>query len=503
MAKSSKPSSKSTATARNTTEKPADAEAKAAVPEVDAGERDIAKTTGSAAKIEAVNKAIKADSSKGTGTPAAEKPAKTSDRSVATAADPNKTPPKDTAKAADEKIGQDAGAEPSDDETSGPLASDPATSGTASRPAADDAKATGADEKSSNEAKVTQKGTAPDRVDLDAADAALAPEAASELPVGVAVSEPARGAGGFFPALLGGVIAAGVGFGAAYVWLDAPAPDTAALDALRKDVSALQSAPAPQSDTTALETGLTEVREIAAAAGTQISALSDRVTELEVRLTQLSAAGVSSSLSPEAVKAYEAELEALQASMSEQRSALEAAAQAAADAEASAEEAAQATLARAALARVQAALDSGSGFAPALGDLEAAGVDVPGVLSSLARDGVPTMATLRDEFPAAARAALAQARKDAGPDAGAGLTSFLKAQLGARSLEPREGDDPDAILSRAESALEAGHLNDTLAEIAALPETARARMSGWLSAAQMRLDAVAAANALAQDLNQN
>lgn len=336
----------------------------------------------------------------------------------------------------------------------------------------------------------------------EAKSADVADQSAAPVAVATAQGAPEQ-SGGFFPALLGGVIAAGLGFGAAYVWLDAPAGDRAALEALRKDVTALQSAKPVPVDTSALEQGLAEAQDFAGDAGAQIAALSDRTAALETRLAQLESSGVSSSLSPEAVKAYEAELQALQASMAEQRAALDAAAAAAAQAEASAEDSAKSTLARAALARVQAALDSGSAFAPALADLAEAGVAAPAALGALAQEGAPTLASLRAGYPAAARAALAQARKDAGPDAGGGLTGFLKAQLGARSLAPREGDDADAVLSRAEAALDAGHLNDTLAELSSLPEAARALMGDWLSQAQARLDAVAAADALAQDLNQN
>jgi hypothetical protein len=79
--------------------------------------------------------------------------------------------------------------------------------------------------------------------------------------------------------------------------------------------------------------------------------------------------------------------------------------------------------------------------------------------------------------------------------------AFLRAQLGVRSLEPREGDDADAILSRAEAALAEGRLGDALAEIETLPEGARAAMSGWAAEATARRDALAAAEALSAELN--
>jgi hypothetical protein len=81
------------------------------------------------------------------------------------------------------------------------------------------------------------------------------------------------------------------------------------------------------------------------------------------------------------------------------------------------------------------------------------------------------------------------------------IGAFLLAQTGARSLEPREGADPDAILSRAEAALEGGDLETVLTEIATLPEAGQAALSDWVALAEQRLAATNALGALAQSLN--
>ena len=486
MAKPSKPNPKSPSKARSTAAKKTDAEAKTPPKADEAKAAEVQTSKGIEGVIETMQ------------SKAGNKPAKAAQAGKVASTDKDGAAadkPSASGSAAPEAapdMGQSDTAEPPAQDLS-EAASEAKTDDLANAKEAAQAPAeTEAPETESPEANAGSEAKSADGADQSAA------------PVAVATAQGApEQSGGFFPALLGGVIAAGLGFGAAYVWLDAPAGDRAALEALRKDVSALQSAKPAPVDTSALEQGLAEAQDLAGDAGAQIAALSDRTAALEARLAQLESSGVSSSLSPEAVKAYEAELQALQASMAEQRAALDAAAVAAAQAEASAEDSAKSTLARAALARVQAALDSGSAFAPALADLAEAGVAAPAALGAMAQEGAPTLASLRASYPAAARAALAQARKDAGPDAGGGLTGFLKAQLGARSLAPREGDDADAVLSRAEAALDAGHLNDTLAELASLPEAARALMGDWLSQAQARLDAVAAADALAQDLNQN
>ena len=171
--------------------------------------------------------------------------------------------------------------------------------------------------------------------------------------------------------------------------------------------------------------------------------------------------------------------------------------------EQNATEAAAAATARAALSRVQAALESGVPYDAALGDLGSA-VAVPDALAALAATGVPTITTLQADFPDAARAALAVARSEglAGEEGG-GLAGFLRNQFDVRSVTPQEGTTADAILSRAEDALSQNHLSDTLAEIATLPEVVRAEMATWTSAAETRAAALAAVEGLSETLSSN
>jgi hypothetical protein len=80
------------------------------------------------------------------------------------------------------------------------------------------------------------------------------------------------------------------------------------------------------------------------------------------------------------------------------------------------------------------------------------------------------------------------------------LSAFLRSQTGARSLTPRSGDDPDAVLSRAEAALRAGDLKAALAEIAKLPQAGQDRMSEWVGLAEKRVSAMEAVESLASEL---
>lgn len=177
----------------------------------------------------------------------------------------------------------------------------------------------------------------------------------------------------------------------------------------------------------------------------------------------------------------------------------------AADAEeAAAQDSARAALQRAALTRVETALDTGSPFADALADLRETDVEVPSALADTAETGVPTQTALIDAFPDAARAALSRVRDTRDTNDGLGaveIGEFFRNQLGMRSLVPREGDGVDAILSRAEAALRDARIDDALAEVENLPEDARAALDDWVARATQRQEALSAADALADRLN--
>ncbi|NJM83150.1 MAG: hypothetical protein HC844_12265 [Tabrizicola sp.] len=164
----------------------------------------------------------------------------------------------------------------------------------------------------------------------------------------------------------------------------------------------------------------------------------------------------------------------------------------AAEAEAAAELARQ----RAAVDRLRAAIESGVPYSALLTDLPAD--RVPPVLAENAAAGIVTRASLQEGFPDAARAALMIARANDAADQGWGtrLVNFLQAQTGARSLTPREGTDPDAILSRSEAALADGRLADALAELEGLDPAVRAPLTEWIARASLRLEAEQAVAAL-------
>lgn len=423
------------------------------------------------------------------------------------------------------------------------------------------------------------------------------------------VQDPPR-RGGIGSLLLGGMIAAALGFGAAYLAQDRlgppaallpddlearlaaletrPVPDAAQNEALAARLSevetrltALEEAPEPVAEAVAQAEGQTgdqpaqavdlgplreEIAQASSQAEAQVAALEERVAALETRPAVPQAAAPSVPLAgdpgpairaepvddaPEAaqevdvlavieprlaqaeaglseVRAEVAEnreaIQALDAGVAEVRTNLgafdtrlgeaEAASASAQEASASAEERARAaeaalteTEARTAAAETQAragaalsqldgALDDGAPFEGTVAELQAAGLEVPEPLALSAASGVPSLATLREGFPDAARAGLAEARAQGLLEDGSGVFGFLSNQLSLRSTAPRAGSDIDAVLSRAESALARGRLEEALVEVDALPQPVRDAMGDWISQARTRADAVAALSAL-------
>ncbi|MGV6810780.1 MAG: COG4223 family protein [Brevirhabdus sp.] len=179
-----------------------------------------------------------------------------------------------------------------------------------------------------------------------------------------------------------------------------------------------------------------------------------------------------------------------------------------AGAEALAEEAKRverAVLAQGALAALGRAIQSGAPYGTELATLvDAADISAPAGLSDAADTGMPTLNALQTEFPAAARAALS-ASISVDPGAGAldRLGAFLKAQTGARSLSPKEGDDPDAVLSRAEQALREGRVADALNTLSTLPDEGLAAMADWAERARLHAETMAAYDALTVALSPN
>jgi len=338
----------------------------------------------------------------------------------------------------------------------------------------------------------------------------------------------------FVPLVLGGVLSGAVGFGAAtYYFMSQPSDEAQALvqvqatlgehgaklAEVRANVGGLSGAiESVETDLSRKVSGLTETTaqqdtELAEA----LSGMSGNIADFETRLTALEKRPIAEAggMTGEAAAAYERELRTMRDLLETQRSdieklaaeataRIEGVAQQAATAEQAAEKTAKATALTAAVSQLQSALDNGGAFETTLTGLAATGVKIPPVLTNAAKGGVPTLVALQEGYPEAARAGLsASVKAVTGDGAMDKLGSFFRSQVGARSLEPREGDDPDAVLSRAEAALANSDIAAAITLIGALPEEGQMAMSAWVKDAGVRLQAVDAVRMLADGLNGN
>ncbi len=357
--------------------------------------------------------------------------------------------------------------------------------------------------------------------EVEAPEAVILPEPEPEPVPTPASKAPPKRSSGFLGLLMGGAVAALIGFGLARFVVPEgwPMGNTASLNAvvaeqtarlatMADELAALKAdlATRPSAgDLTALQTRLDTPLPSPAVD----PALVDRLTQAEQRIEALelrptAEGGVAQS----AIDAVQREMQALrdqiatfetadQVASAEAQAAL---AQAQAQAEtirAEAEALVRKAKREGAIAAIRTAFDSGQPFDAALADLTAAGVTIPAPLAAVAQ-GVPTPLTLQETFPEAARLALdAALRTDMGETVTDRMTSFLRAQTGARSLTPRDGADPDAILSRMEAAVRAHDLAAAVPMAAELPAPAVEALATWLAAAQTRLDAETALATLA------
>ena len=349
----------------------------------------------------------------------------------------------------------------------------------------------------------------------DSGPEASGPEAAVELPaespLSMPVPGPVRQRSGLPGAILGGALAAVGGFALSHFNALGLAPQDqsqalaafdqrlteglagvgsgatgvaavqADLAALADRVAGLEAAPAAEppdlSQLDGLDARLAAIEALPAGGDASTAALAAKLAALERQLAAQPAAVDQGQVDAALARLDAAEAEATQRG---------AEALAAADAMAQS----------AALTRLQEAVATGGAF-----QAELAAISDPALTQALEPHvaGVATLSDLQAEFPEAARLTLKLARDAAGEQGwGARFVDFLTAQTGARSLTPREGTDPDAILSRAEFALGEGRLADALAELGTLDAALQAPFQDWNVKATVRL-AVDKAIAAAQE----
>jgi hypothetical protein len=153
-------------------------------------------------------------------------------------------------------------------------------------------------------------------------------------------------------------------------------------------------------------------------------------------------------------------------------------------------------------ARLNAALDSGQPFAADLGLLAPFAEDdaklgeVVAQLKPMAGKGVATRAALAADFPALAKAALAEDLAD--DSFWQRLVGKLKGLLSVRRVgSDVAGDSAEAKLARAEAALNAGDLAKAVELVKSLPPQTQPATAGWLARADAHLGAERAVDQLA------
>jgi hypothetical protein len=336
------------------------------------------------------------------------------------------------------------------------------------------------------------------------------PDATRQAPEPSATSAPQtekpRGSGLLGP-VLGGAVAAIGGFALSHFNLVGLAPtdvgpeiaalsqaldqlqvrDLQTLEGLKTDLAALEdrvskiasASPAPTPDLSRLEDlerRLDAIAALPAEGGAPAAALAARLAKLEDRVARLPETEADPDLSAR-----------LDAALARLNAAEAAAVAGKAEADA-AKAAADRAVAMDALAK---SVVSGAAFLP-----ELKAVNDPALTAALApfaETGVPTLAALQADFPDAARTAL-QISRDLSTEHGWGarLVDFLADQTGARSVAPRDGTAPDAVLSRAEFALSEGRVADALTELQALDPAIAEPLSAWTGAATAHLAAQSA-----------
>lgn len=110
-------------------------------------------------------------------------------------------------------------------------------------------------------------------------------------------------------------------------------------------------------------------------------------------------------------------------------------------------------------------------------------------LEQLAQTGAPSRSSLAADFADLAdRAAVASRR--APKDAGllTRLARALEAVFAIRRIDRLTGDDPDAVLARAQRRVDDGDLDGALKDLDALPQPGREVLADWRGRVQRRLD---------------
>jgi len=110
-------------------------------------------------------------------------------------------------------------------------------------------------------------------------------------------------------------------------------------------------------------------------------------------------------------------------------------------------------------------------------------------LRALAQTGAPSRAALAREFaPLADRAAVASRTPPAGSSVLARTAHVFAAIFTLRRIDRLSGNDPDAVLARAQRQVDDGDIEDAQKELAALPPAGQQALLAWNAQALRRIE---------------
>ena len=259
--------------------------------------------------------------------------------------------------------------------------------------------------------------------------------------------------------------------------VQAPAVDTAELDALKAEVARLAAQPA--------------------APGTD-PALAERIAALETSVANAGSEPTADAAAVEALKtqlvAAEQAIASLRAEIASNKQALDQSASRLDEAERKLDEPrSDVEMARAiALSGLKTAIDRGGPFLSELDALKSVSPEDPAVaaLSPLASNGVPSRSDLTRQFNQVAYKILAAIHQ---PEQGEGWSDRLMASarslVKVRPVGNAEGDTPEAIVARVENKLQNGDLKGAVLEWETLPEAGKAASSEFATTLKNRIEA--------------
>ncbi len=147
---------------------------------------------------------------------------------------------------------------------------------------------------------------------------------------------------------------------------------------------------------------------------------------------------------------------------------------------------------------IQGAIADGRPYGGELDALKALGAEPESIakLSPMAAKGAPTAATLKHDWDAVQGDVLAAVKP---PETGTALDRFTasaRALVRVKRVGAVQGDDPAAIVSQIDAALDAGDVTAALAAWDRLPDVAKDPSRDWASSARSEVDAAGAAQSL-------